>query len=119
MLKYKKLFTEEKYTLMQEIPLHNNLNTSYVTKMVLHGEGYDAHIYIGTYDGIYCIPVQSCSEHTTCISCTQAQDPYCSCIIPCSKEPEPEEKLPEPEEKTPDIDITIETVPNIVVARTG
>ena len=83
-LKYIKLPVEKVYTLINAIPLPNNLNRSYITKMVLHGTGDDAHIFIGTYNGIYRVPVQSCSDYTICMSCTEARDPYCSCTRLCS-----------------------------------
>ena len=75
------------FTQVQQISLPNNQN-SFVTKMKLYGTGASAFIYIGTENNIYRVPVQSCSDYTTCFSCVQARDPYCgfnksslSCVI--------------------------------------
>ena len=66
------------FTQIQKISLPNNLKTSSVTKMKLYGTGESAYIYVGTENNIYRVPVQSCSEFTTCFSCVQARDPYCA-----------------------------------------
>lgn len=49
-----------------------------VTKMEQYGTGTSAYIFIGTESNIYRIPVQSCSDYTTCVSCIKAKDPYCA-----------------------------------------
>ena len=77
-MKYVKDQSESTYKLVQEIFLPNNLDTSYVTRMVLYGNGTEAHIFIGTSNGIYRIPVQSCADYTaSCSSCMTSGDPYC------------------------------------------
>ena len=65
------------FTQVQKISLPNNLKTSFVTKMKLYGTGASTYVYIGTENNIYRVPVQSCSDYTTCFSCVQARDPYC------------------------------------------
>ena len=49
-----------------------------VTKMLLRGSGTDAHIFIGTENGIYRVPTADCARFTDCCSCVAARDPYCT-----------------------------------------
>ena len=64
------------FTLVQEIPLSSNWS-SLVTRVKLYGTGASAFVYIGTENNIYRIPVQSCTDYTTCSTCIKARDPYC------------------------------------------
>ena len=49
-----------------------------VTKMLLRGSGADAHIFVGTENGIYRVPTADCARFTDCCSCVAARDPYCT-----------------------------------------
>ena len=46
--------------------------------MTLRGQGADAHIYVGTENGIYLIPTADCGRLTDCCSCVSSRDPYCT-----------------------------------------
>ena len=46
--------------------------------MLLRGSGTDAHIFIGTENGIYRVPTADCARFTDCCSCVAARDPYCT-----------------------------------------
>ena len=46
--------------------------------MTFHGAGADAHIYVGTENGIYLVPTTDCGRLTDCCSCVSARDPYCT-----------------------------------------
>ena len=49
-----------------------------VTQMLLRGSGADAHIFVGTENGIYRVPTADCARFTDCCSCVAARDPYCT-----------------------------------------
>ena len=51
--------------------------SSAISQMKVHGTGSETHIYLGTDNGIYGIPVADCSSYTDCCSCLNARDPYC------------------------------------------
>ena len=46
--------------------------------MLLRGSGANAHIFIGTENGIYRVPTADCARFTDCCSCVAARDPYCT-----------------------------------------
>ena len=46
--------------------------------MLLRGSGADAHIFVGTENGIYRVPTADCARFTDCCSCIAARDPYCT-----------------------------------------
>ena len=46
--------------------------------MLLRGSGADAHIFIGTENGIYRVPTADCARFTDCCLCVAARDPYCT-----------------------------------------
>ena len=78
LLKLSQLRLSSKTRLIQEIHLPSSINFTYVTQMKALGKGESAHIYIGTENNIYRVPVQSCTDYRTCFSCVQAQDPFCA-----------------------------------------
>ncbi len=58
--------------------LTNAYPNNVINKVVVRGTGKDAYLLISAMDAIYRVPVQSCTNYTSCVSCLTSSDPYCT-----------------------------------------